>query len=102
MIEARASIQSGTPGPTPMAVSCDELEPPLDDAGMDVLPDIESPGEFADKPVTPGIAVPLGILTDLKSPQSTVPFFNVAVPQQCMALLPFYWAATIGNSEFLL
>jgi hypothetical protein len=85
-----------------MTVSCEELELPLDEAGVDVLPEFEPPGEFTDKPATPGIAVPLGILTDLKFPQPTVAFSKAAVPQQCTVLLPLYWAATIGKPEFLL
>lgn len=69
---------------------------------MDVFPGFEPPRDFTDKPATPGIAVPLGILTDLKLPQLMVPLSKVAVPQQCTVLLPLYWAATIGKPEFLL
>ncbi|KGO70270.1 hypothetical protein PITC_020890 [Penicillium italicum] len=97
----KKSRLGGTPTPTPMAVSCEELEPLLGETGVDAFPDFE-PGDFTDKPATPGIAVPLGMLTDLKLPQSTVPFFKVAVPQQCTVLLPLCWEATIGKPEFLL
>lgn len=103
-MEARAINPRGTPTPTPIAVSREVLDPLSDGTGVAVLEGIGLEDEFRASAATPGIAVPLGTLTDLKFPQST--FFLVssheAVPQQCSVLLPLYFAATIGNPDFLL
>jgi hypothetical protein len=108
MIEARAITPSGTPTPAPIAVSREVLEPQSVGTGVLVLEGLALVDalvdDFAESPATPGIAVPLGMLTDLKLPQSTVPFSlsKAAVPQQWVVLLPLYCAATIGKPESLL
>lgn len=108
MIEARAITPSGTPTPAPIAVSREVLEPLLVDTGVVVLKGLALVDalvdDFAASPATPGMAVPLGMLTDLKFPQSIVSFSlsQAAVPQQCDVLLPLYFAATIGKPDPLL
>lgn len=95
-MEARAINPRGTPTPTPIAVSrevldpLDPLDPLSDGTGVAVLEGTGLEDEFMASPATPGIAVPLGTLTDLKLPQSVflVLLSHEAVPQQCSVLLP--------------
>jgi hypothetical protein len=49
-----------------------------------VLVALSVAGDFTESPATPGMAVPLGMLTDSKFPQSIlfVWLFQEAVPQQ--------------------
>jgi hypothetical protein len=96
-MEARVINPSGIPIPAPIAASRETLEQPLD-----VSEGFEDWEPFTARPATPGMAVPVGTLTDLKFPQLTLPFFHEAVPQQWTVLLPLYWAATIGNPAFSL
>lgn len=91
-MEARAINPRGTPTPTPIAVSREVLDPLSDGigTGVAVLEVFVLEDEFMASPATPGIAVPLGTLTDLKLPQSVFFFLlsHEAVPQQCSVLLP--------------